>query len=82
MFSDIEVSRNALADNARSGRAEEDLTAKLERFAESRNVKFTVPGSGATITYSPENIDANELNFKVNFASTGRAVEGNGLLIG
>ena len=67
------MTRNAGADNQVSARSD-DLTSKLESFVESRNIKFQVPASDATITYSPA-AQANEMNFKINFGATGRAVE-------
>lgn len=66
------MTRNGAADvvSARS----DDLAAKLENFVTSRNIKFQVPASDATITYSPA-VQGNEMHFKVNFGATGRAVE-------
>lgn len=53
----------------------DDLAVKLEKFVQSRDIKFQVPASDATITYSAAGVDGNEMSFKVNFGATGRAVE-------
>lgn len=53
----------------------DDLAVKLEKFVQSRDIKFQVPASDATITYSPAGLDGSEMHFKVNFGATGRAVE-------
>lgn len=69
IFSDLEVTRNGVADNVVSARSD-DLAMKLEKFVQSRDIKFKVPASDATITYTPADVDGNEMHFKVNFGAT------------
>lgn len=69
---DIEVKHNGF-HAAGEGRSERDIFSKVEDYLQSHDVSVNIPAAGAKVTVSPSE---EEFNVKVNFASSGRSVEG------
>lgn len=69
---DIEIKQNGYQATS-EGRSDRDIFTKIEDYLQSHDVSVNIPAAGAKVTVSPSE---EEFNVKVNFASSGRSVEG------
>lgn len=72
---DVEVRHNGF-HAVNEGRSERDIFQKVEDYIQSHDVTVNIPGADAKVTVSPRSLNEDEFNVKVNFASSGRSVEG------
>ncbi|GBP27740.1 hypothetical protein EVAR_82789_1 [Eumeta japonica] len=65
---DVELTKNG-AGNAATGRSAGDFFDNLENFIQSHDVTFQLPLADTKVTVSPRNLDQDELNLNIKFAS-------------